>query len=335
MISEVSERQDRAIERAHPAILVVLVLLIHWGLYNALMYTYYEAVSPVGVSRTEMLLLGGSADLISVGICLAISWRRQLIEALTSRFDLFTWFLALGTVIGGVTVCLYFAGIICEGALIVRSLNHGFDWFGCAADAIMFSIARATLYVGFVFYVIERKWGTLAALCVSSITCGIGLTHGWQPGPHVPALLETAVTACLSGLLFSAGYAAYRQLWFAVGLNFGGAMFKFMFNGDSFSGMAPFFRTTEQHGAYQPFGVPFWTYCAAMLLVTIPLLCDCQSASIKFVALAAVVGVRSTSKKYQKLCHNVDAICHPNVVTDSGIPNSNRADNSGHTARVG
>jgi len=82
------------------------------------------------------------------------------------------------------------------------------------AAAIMGSVGEELLFRGILFRLLERAFGTLAALVVSALL--FGLAHIVNPDSTLIGSLAIAVEA---GLLLGLAYVVTRSLWFPIGLH--------------------------------------------------------------------------------------------------------------------
>ena len=255
--------------RARSAIQVVLVLGAHWALYNAVQYSLYAVAPSLFRPSLFRVPLVGLIEFVAVGVCLCFVWRSQLAAALSPRRLKFLQYFAVGALLGSACFSLHILGYGAAGILAITGHFRSYPWLGAAAGALLITAPREVLFRGFVLNRLEQAWGSMWALCLSSVFFGIAMTHGWELGRNLPYLAGHAASVALLGLVYGAGYLAFRQLWFAIGLSFGYALYTPVVYGDWSSGLRPYLRVIWHTHVNRPFGEVFWMYCATMLFVAI------------------------------------------------------------------
>lgn len=113
-------------------------------------------------------------------------------------------------------------------------------------------IAEETVFRGYIFQTLERRWGSGVALVASSLI--FGFAHAGNPGPHESIWHHLAGPAfiCLeAGLPLSASYMATRRLWLPIGIHWAWNFFEGPIYGADVSGLT--LRTLYQAKFTGPF----------------------------------------------------------------------------------
>lgn len=124
--------------------------------------------------------------------------------------------LALGLLGGAALVTLVVAGLAALGVYRFEGLNaHPTRLAAAMSEMVFAGVLEELLLRAVVLRLLERWWGSWAALALSSLL--FGLLH--LPGEGMNLLALTTTVA--AGLLLGAAYLATRRLWLSVALHAG------------------------------------------------------------------------------------------------------------------
>ena len=142
---------------------------------------------------------------------------------------------------------------------------------------LLLAIAEETIFRGYAFQVLERRWGTKTALFGSSLFFGlahvVNLSGGgrWQSGHFLDWILQPILSGFIGGLLFGGAFLLTRRMWLPIGLHCAWNTGVTVFFNDPF-GISSYFQSNINVGAYQITGSAFWIVSFFMVVFATMLL---------------------------------------------------------------
>lgn len=124
----------------------------------------------------------------------------------------------------GAALGLIVAGLLAAvGAFIVTGSSTGMEFLiKCLPEQIMVATFEELMFRAVVFRIAEQRWGTRAALLVSSVL--FALAHLQNDNIGALAVINTAVVS----VTLSAAYMLARRVWLPIGIHFG---WNFLYDG--------------------------------------------------------------------------------------------------------
>lgn len=207
---------------SNPATRFVLFLFV-WVTLLIFSESYVVALlSAIGITATLPAFLG--SQIIDLGMTLGILYlfvrffeREKLVDFGFSPKNLLVELL-LGVVCGALLVVGVVLGMYCFGAYIPIGINSSKDLI-LSASALFFAAATEELiFRSYALNILERRWGTIAAVIVSSLGFGFAHMVNHVRGASVADMLLFCTFLSLeAGLSLAACYCVTRRLWMPIG----------------------------------------------------------------------------------------------------------------------
>lgn len=227
----------------HPITRIAVFLLLFFLILAALTFGLFtELRYVVRPSFNSMLVAGTILEAVAAVAALAIMVRLGDRRSLASA----------GIMVRGVateTVAGYLIGMAIFSLVIAIMAGVGVyheigsnPRFNPLLPLVVFLCAGAAeeiIFRGYIFQILERRWGSGIAILVSSLL--FGFAHVGNPGPNATIWQHLAGPAfiCLeAGLPLSAGYMATRRLWLPIGLHWAWNFFEGPIYGADVSGIS-------------------------------------------------------------------------------------------------
>ena len=194
----------------HPIVRVVLASFCV-ALAAGLAYSLAEAVAPKSARIMWPHLMAASAVMLAYWLYVRVFEGRRLTEfALRGAAAE----LAAGCAIGAAAVMAVLAVLYAGGSYHPLTLNRwSIAIVAPLAEMVFVGVFEEVLCRAIIFRIVERSFGSRAALALSALLFGLAHIPGGNLG--VLAFIVTMV----AGLLFSGAFMLTRRLWLCIGIH--------------------------------------------------------------------------------------------------------------------
>lgn len=251
----------------HPVVQMIAIYL----LWQSLLFTIYRTLTWI---LPSIFLSGGPVaflmpEVIPAGAAIVAFW----VMLRLMRLGTFASFgftrrsclseLTAGLLLGILGYAVYMVISCLGGWYHFATVNQNYYLRYAFLFCLLLAIAEETIFRGYAFQVLERRWGTKIALFGSSLFFGlahvINLSGGgrWQNGHLLDWVLQPVLSGFFGGLLFSAAFLLTRRMWLPIGLHCAWDTGTTIFFNDPF-GISSFYQSNVDWMAYRTTGVAFW-----------------------------------------------------------------------------
>ena len=125
-----------------------------------------------------------------------------------------------GAGVSGVMVSTVMLILFLTGCYQVISAEWTFDFIAFLPFLLVAAMREEVMFRGYVYQTLEKNWGTIGAIVISSLMFGFLHMINFEPGVQLAAKLYSCI--CLSidaGVVFAVAYLITRRLWFPFGMH--------------------------------------------------------------------------------------------------------------------
>lgn len=250
----------------YPLVQILAIYLLWQGLllaiYRGLLLAAPSIFSPGPFAFLLPEAIPAVASLAAFGIMIRLINRRTF-----ASFGFTLKGSITGLLIGFLLGLLGYAGYMAiswlGGWYHIVGINQNYHLRFVLLFCFFLAMAEETVFRGYIFQVLEGRWGTKTALLGSSLFFGlahvINLSGGgrWQNDHLLDWVVQPVLSGFVGGILFSSAFLLTRRIWIPIGLHCawdtGGTVF---FN-DPF-GISSLYLNTFDLAAYRVTGIAFW-----------------------------------------------------------------------------
>jgi membrane protease YdiL (CAAX protease family) len=184
----------------------------------AFLYPFVEAAS--AATGTRIIAYGAMSCVgLLVGSALVVRWFGESWQDATrlGAAGFGVGRMLEGLAAGWFAIAIPLGMMLWTGLVRMESAEPGSWWGGAGIATVVLLPAALTeelVFRGYAFTLVQRQWGTVAAVSLTS--AGFGLLHLLNPGPSVESVLMVA----LAGVFLAVIRLAYDSLWSAWAAHF-------------------------------------------------------------------------------------------------------------------
>lgn len=159
----------------------------------------------------------------------------------------------------------------------IIGINPSYYFWYALLFCFLLAVAEETIFRGYIFQILECRWGTKTALLGSSLCAGLAQVinlngfERWQTGHLLDWVGRPILSSFVMGLLFSAAFLLTRRMWIPIGLHCAWNTCMTIFFNDPF-GIASLYQDIIDLEAYSIRGSAFWLLIVFIVTLTMSLL---------------------------------------------------------------
>lgn len=247
-----------------------LLLAIYQSLKRALPSIFLSG--PVGFLLPEAI--PALASLVAVWIMI-LAINRRTFASLGFTLKGCIAGLSIGFLFGSLGYAGYMAISWLGGWYHIIGINQSYYLRYALLFCFLLAVAEETIFRGYIFQVLEDRWGTKTALFGSSLLFGlahvINLDSGgrWQNGHILDWVVQPILSGFVGGILFSGAYLSTWRIWMPIGLHCAWDTGATLFFNNPF-GISSLYQASFNAAAYRINGIAFWLvtlFIAALALL--------------------------------------------------------------------